>query len=180
MRRIIGFLFLLGLLSVSHAFGEGGIHVHVGGTAEQLMKLRADNRIVEGLHTDEAVVAKMRETIQKAGAYGSVSVQQYNGKTLPYIDNTVNQLTVEPGFKVSASEMKRVLKPGGVLLVVDMVAHDRDTYRHTMGHRHLGFSEKTVRAWAKKTGLGQVRYHRLRPDTGAKGPGLFVATMWLS
>ena len=46
-----------------------------------------------------------------------------------------------------------------------------------MGHHHLGFDEAAVQGWAGPAGLTDVRYHRLRPDTSAKGPGLFVATM---
>ena len=74
-------------------------------------------------------------------------------------------------------EASRILRPGGRLMVVDMVSHDRETYRHTMGHQHLGFDEAAVQGWADQAGLTDVRYRRLRPDTSAKGPGLFVATM---
>ena len=66
---------------------------------------------------------------------------------------------------------------GGVLLIVDLAPHDRESYRHTMGHVHLGFDEKQIRNWAKAAGLKDVRYRRLRPSTSSKGPGLFVATM---
>ncbi len=62
-------------------------------------------------------------------------------------------------------------------MIVDMVAHDRENYRHTMGHQHLGFDEAQIRGWAAAAGLEEPRYRRLRPDTSAKGPGLFVATM---
>lgn len=74
-------------------------------------------------------------------------------------------------------EIARTLRPGGFVLAVDMVPHNRESYHHTMGHKHLGFDEKQVRSWAKAAGLGQVRYRRLRPNTSSKGPGLFVATM---
>ncbi|MCA9285642.1 MAG: metalloregulator ArsR/SmtB family transcription factor [Phycisphaerales bacterium] len=72
-------------------------------------------------------------------------------------------------------EIKRCLKPGGVLLVVDMVEHDRSVLRHTMGHVHLGFAEQDVRGWSGRD-LALERHLRLRPDTEAKGPGLFLAT----
>ncbi len=66
---------------------------------------------------------------------------------------------------------------GGTLLIIDMMAHDRATYRHTMGHTHLGFSAAEVKGWARRAGLRDVRYLPARPDANAKGPGLFVATM---
>lgn len=74
-------------------------------------------------------------------------------------------------------DIHRVLAPQGVLLVVDMVPHDREAYRHTMRVQQLGFDESTVRGWASDAGFDDARYSRLRPAIGAKGPGLFVATM---
>ncbi|MHC4768823.1 MAG: ArsR/SmtB family transcription factor [Planctomycetota bacterium] len=79
--------------------------------------------------------------------------------------------------QVAVREIARILRPGGLALVVDMVPHDRESYRHTMGHLHLGFDEAQVSQWAVAAGLTDVRYGRLRADTSAKGPGLFVATM---
>lgn len=74
-------------------------------------------------------------------------------------------------------EIARTLKPGGVLLIVDMTEHDRETYRHTMGHVHLGFSERQIKQWATTAGMKLARYRRLRPDPSSKGPGLFAATL---
>lgn len=74
-------------------------------------------------------------------------------------------------------EIARAVKSSGVIMIVDMVAHDRASYRHTMGHKHLGFSEKDVRGWAVAAGLTDVRFIRLRPDMQSKGPGLFVTKM---
>lgn len=74
-------------------------------------------------------------------------------------------------------EVARILRPGGIVLIVDLVSHDRETYRHTMGHQHLGFDEKQLQDWQTQSGLKDLRYTRLRPDTAGKGPGLFAATM---
>ena len=78
-------------------------------------------------------------------------------------------------------EVARILRhrpnANSIAMIVDMVAHDRDSFRHTMGHCHLGFDEPQINQWAKSAGLSDVRYRTLRPDTTAKGPGLFVATM---
>lgn len=73
------------------------------------------------------------------------------------------------------AQMRRILKPGGRALVVDMLEHDRDTYRHTMGHRWLGFSEKTVRGFFKSAGLEEIDYRILPCGPEARGPGLFAA-----
>lgn len=75
-------------------------------------------------------------------------------------------------------EAHRVIRKGGVLLVVDMVAHDRDDYRFTMGHAHLGFDEQDVQSWLNSTNFSNMRYRRLPPQPEGKGPGLFVASLF--
>ena len=84
----------------------------------------------------------------------------------------------EPSAAVA--EAARILRPGGVLLVVDMVAHDRDTYQLTMGHEHLGFEESAIHGLGESGGFGRVSWRRLRPMPGGKGPGLFAASFFKS
>ncbi|MAB73285.1 MAG: ArsR family transcriptional regulator [Planctomycetaceae bacterium] len=80
----------------------------------------------------------------------------------------------------AVAEAARILRPGGVLLVVDMVAHDRDTYQLTMGHEHLGFEESAILGLGERGGFDRVSWRRLRPMPGGKGPGLFAASLFKS
>jgi ArsR family transcriptional regulator len=74
------------------------------------------------------------------------------------------------------AEAARVLKPGGRVIVSDMLPHDRDAYRQQMGHVWLGFSEEQMAALLHGNGFDEVRFVPLPVDARAKGPGLFVAT----
>jgi ubiquinone/menaquinone biosynthesis C-methylase UbiE len=74
------------------------------------------------------------------------------------------------------AEAARVLKPGGRIIIVDMLPHDREAYRQQMGHVWLGFSAGHVRQLLEATGFVEARVIPLPPDPRAKGPGLFVAT----
>jgi ArsR family transcriptional regulator len=74
------------------------------------------------------------------------------------------------------AEVARVLKPGGRLIVVDMLPHDRDSYRQQMGHVWLGFAEDQISRLLTEAGFGKTRIVPLAPDARAKGPGWFVAT----
>ncbi len=74
------------------------------------------------------------------------------------------------------SQMRRIVRPGGMGLIVDMVEHDRAVYRHTMGHRWLGFSEPQITSFMTSAGFEKPRYVPLASDTNAKGPGLFACT----
>lgn len=81
----------------------------------------------------------------------------------------------DPGAAIR--EMKRVVRPGGALLLVDMVGHDRESYRHSMGHRHLGFAPSAIESMADEAGLAVRSLRRLRPAPESKGPGLFAAVL---
>jgi ArsR family transcriptional regulator len=74
-------------------------------------------------------------------------------------------------------ETRRVLRPGGRVLVADMRPHAHEEYRTTMGHVWLGFAPDAIAGLARDAGFGAVRYTPLPVDPTATGPALFTATM---
>jgi ubiquinone/menaquinone biosynthesis C-methylase UbiE len=74
------------------------------------------------------------------------------------------------------AEMARVLAPGGRILVVDMLPHDRIDYQQQMGHVWLGFSDETMRRYLTGAGFVDVRVRPLPAAADAQGPALFAAT----
>lgn len=73
-------------------------------------------------------------------------------------------------------EAARVLRPNGRLLVVDMLAHDRHDYQHTMGHTWLGFAPAQLESWFAAAGFEGMRIQPLPPAPKATGPTLLVAS----
>jgi ArsR family transcriptional regulator len=73
-------------------------------------------------------------------------------------------------------EAARALKPGGRVLISDMLPHDREVYRQQMGHVWLGFSRESLGRMLDAAGFEKVRITAMPPDATAKGPALFVAS----
>lgn len=71
-------------------------------------------------------------------------------------------------------EVRRVLKPGGRLLIVDLLPHDREDLA-AQGHVWQGFAEDQITSWLSSAGFTHSRYRPMAqpPD---RTPGLFVAT----
>jgi ArsR family transcriptional regulator len=51
------------------------------------------------------------------------------------------------------AEAARVLASGGILLVVDFAAHDREELRATDAHIRLGFEDEVMVGWFAAAGL---------------------------
>jgi outer membrane protein assembly factor BamB len=97
----------------------GGFVVHVGcGDGALTAALRAsDAYIVHGLDTDPANITAARAALKPTGRYGDVSVDRFDGKSLPYIDGFANLVVAENPGAVSREEIQRVLCPHGVAYV---------------------------------------------------------------
>jgi ArsR family transcriptional regulator len=116
--------------------------------------------------------------------HGTDNVDIRNGRleALPLADGEVDVALLFLVLHYASDPVKvigeavRVLKPGGRLLVLDMMPHDRQDLRQTMGHLWQGFDGPTLSEWMRSAGLGSFRYNPLPPDPDAKGPTLFAAS----
>jgi len=74
------------------------------------------------------------------------------------------------------AEAGRVVKPGGRLVVCDMLPHEHEEYKQQMGHVWLGFGDDQLRRLFGSAGFHDTRVIPLSVDAAAKGPALFVAS----
>jgi ArsR family transcriptional regulator len=112
----------------------------------------------------------------------NVDVRRGELEALPIQDSVLDAATLLlvlhhlPDPAEALAEAARVLRPGGRLLISDMLPHDREIYRQQMGHVWLGFSEETLGRLLAQAGFDRVRVAHLPVDPDAKGPALFVAS----
>ena len=97
----------------------GGLIVHLGcNQGVHTAALRTGEQfLVHGLDTDWEDVTAAREHLKSLGVYGNVSVDRWDGKHLPYVDNSVNAIVAEEPCDLSRDELLRVLCPRGVAYV---------------------------------------------------------------
>jgi outer membrane protein assembly factor BamB len=98
---------------------NGGVIVHLGcGDGKFTVELKQNKGYcVHGLDADPQNVEKARQHILQRGLYGGVSIDSFNGRNLPYVDNMVNLLITDDAGDVYQDEIMRVLAPGGAALI---------------------------------------------------------------
>ncbi len=118
---------------------QGGLVVHIGESDGKLTAALWANHsyLVHGLGTSGDNVRQARQHIRSLGLYGPVSVDTFDGRHLPYVDNLVNLLVADELSDVTMGEVMRVLAPRGIAIVdgkmtVKQVPREIDEWSHHM------------------------------------------------
>lgn len=168
------------LAALAAMVGSDTIVADLGcGTGEMTARLAPFVQRVIGV---DASAEMLQAASRRVGGAGNVDLRRGDLESLPIDDARLDIALVTLVLHhvahpaAALKEVARVLKPGGRLVLVDMLPHDRDAYRQQMGHVWLGFSEELLIGWLTDAGFTDCRLVPLAPDPRAKGPGLFVAT----
>jgi SAM-dependent methyltransferase len=85
-------------------------------------------------------------------------------------------LTYIPDPSAAIKEAARILKPGGKVVIVDLLPHDRDDFRRQMNQHWPGFDSELIRRWLTEANLEATTCRPLPPEPNVKGPALFLAS----
>ena len=123
---------------------------------------------VIGVDGSAAMLQAAKKRLQ---SFDNVELRRGELEALPVDDRRLDAATLMlvlhhvPEPDQALAEVARVVKPGGRVVVVDMLPHDRDNYRQQMGHVWLGFSDEHIRRSAHRR-----RFRRCPGRGAAAGP----------
>jgi ArsR family transcriptional regulator len=169
--------FLLGLLGlIPEDSTVADLGCGTGPVAEALAPF------VERLIAIDGSDAMLDAARSRLARFDNVSIQRGDLEALPVADGEVDAATLilvlhhlpDPGKVVA--EVSRILRPGGRLLILDMLPHDRQDYTREMGHVWMGFSPEKIDQHLAGAGLERTRFATLPDEPKARGPSLFAAT----
>lgn len=118
-----------------------GFAVGVDQSREMLALARA-NLARTGIENADVRQGDMYALPFEAGAFDVVTIHH----VLHYADDPAAAL----------AEAARVVRPGGVVLVVDFSPHDLVELKREHAHVHLGFADNQVQGWLRTAGLHPV------------------------
>jgi ubiquinone/menaquinone biosynthesis C-methylase UbiE len=125
--------------------------------------------------------AMLKAARQRLASVPNVELRPGALEALPIADATLDAAIVclvlvhLPEPPAVLRDVARVLRRGGRLLVIDMLAHDRREYERQMGHVWLGFEPVQMATWLEEAGFEGARMQPLPPARHATGPALFAA-----
>ena len=164
---------LPGLLDPAWTVGDLGCGT--GRVAEALAPFVARVVAVDG---SDAMLAEAR---RRLAGRGNIDLRRGELEALPVEDASLDAAVLalvlhhlpEPARVLR--EVARVLQPGGRVLVIDMLPHDREELANRMGHVWLGFGQDAMAAHLAEAGFESTRVVPLPADPAARGPALFAA-----
>jgi demethylmenaquinone methyltransferase/2-methoxy-6-polyprenyl-1,4-benzoquinol methylase len=106
-----------------------------------------------------------------------------DAEKLPFADNYFDRVSVAFGLRnmthkeLALAEMRRVLKPGGKLLVLEpwlgkRIAGDAESYRYLAESIRMHPDQETLKTMMQDAGLDRVRYSNLTAGVAALHTGI--------
>jgi ArsR family transcriptional regulator len=136
---------------------------------------------VIGIDRSESMLEAARAKRPSGPDVGQLEFRAGDAHALPLPDDSVDAAFAhmvlhsleDPDRAVC--EMARIVRPGGLVILVDFLPHELEWMQQELGLLWLGFSEETVREWLGAAGLEPRSIRRQAPDVARELPASFVA-----
>jgi ubiquinone/menaquinone biosynthesis C-methylase UbiE/DNA-binding transcriptional ArsR family regulator len=122
-----------------------------------------------GIDQSREMLAVARVNLERAGLENGL-VRLGDMYQLPLPDASFDAVVIHQVLhyadrpEATIAEAARVLRPGGVLVVVDFAPHLLEFLRGEHAHRRLGFADAEVAEWCREAGLERPSARRLPGD----------------
>jgi ArsR family transcriptional regulator len=155
--------------------------VDVGtGTGRMIELLGPRSRSATGIDRSPEMLRVARSQLEAAGL-SHVRVQAGDMYALPLAAAAADTVVLHQVLHYADDpaavlhEAARVLRPGGRLLVIDLMPHTREELRDERRHLRLGFAEDAVLGWLETAGLSASVAARLPAEAAAQ----LGVTLWI-
>jgi ArsR family transcriptional regulator len=125
--------------------------------------------------------AMLKSARKRTAGLRNVELRQGSLESLPVESRSVDGALLLLSLSYVAdplralTEAAQILKPGGRLVVVDLLRHDREDFRRQMGQSSLGFEPEELARVLDEAGLSGSSCRALPPEPRAQGPALVLA-----
>ncbi len=171
--------------AMSKTLGAGpfDLLIDIGTGTGRILELFA-NRFRRGIGIDinHDMLAYARTKMEKAGL-SHCQIRQGDLFHLPFDDDVADAVVIHQVLHFldnpaeAIYEAGRVLKPGGIMLIVDFAPHELDFLREDFAHQRLGFEKKQISQWISRAGLVLKAHHDLKPGRKA-GVNKLTVSLW--
>lgn len=172
--------------SLLDAIGSGNFPhmLDIGTGSGRILELLSD-RIDHGLGIDLSV-AMLNFARSKLQKVENCFVQQADLFHLPLGDASQDLVTVHQVLhyltdpQSALIEASRVLRPKGILAVIDFAPHDCEFLREKHAHRRLGFSDTEIQKWLESDGLSCTDIRTLPPANDSSNNQSLTVKIWIA
>lgn len=151
---------------------QGSSILEIGtGTGSLLTDLAARASRVIGVDHSPAMLEEARRRLTEAGL-DSIDLRLGEMTHLPVPDASVACVVANMVLHHAAdplavlAEIRRVLLPGGVLVLADLARHEREAAREQLADQWLGFEEEELTGWLTGAGFVHICCERIKGING--------------
>lgn len=128
------------------------------GTGHFLIALSSVARRCVGVDLTHEMLQLARANIDRADLRNA-TLRQGDMYQLPFPAGSFDLITFHQVLHYAedpvqaVAEAARLLRPGGQLVIIDLLPHDMEQLRESHAHRRLGFEDEQVQGWCDHAGL---------------------------